>query len=325
MRYYQIKIQGRTPMFRGFRLEKRWLDRTQPENTGVLRLMGVGSAEVTPDLVDRAGIPIPCTVEPAIPIAEDGPLMKQPEDRRQLIQISFTFPDAQPLTVIDTRDGSALVAVEPYIDHPDFLFALMNEAREAGFAPDGFINFVETGTLFGHTILHASYWVENAFTIELSKDLHAQAQHNLAHRSNVTCIQGNSGVQLPHVIAGLAGPTLFFLDAHWSGDSSVDWENSKFGGYPVATARIDDASLSEGERQVPLLQELEHIAENHAAAAMIVIDDWQTPGLKGANFVGEDWSHINPGKLIDWMDRHPRTFNHFQPSWNRYVWMLKSA
>lgn len=53
MRYYQIKIQGRTPMFRGFRLEKRWLDRTQPENTGVLRLMGVGSAEVTPDLVDR--------------------------------------------------------------------------------------------------------------------------------------------------------------------------------------------------------------------------------------------------------------------------------
>ena len=251
--------------------------------------------------------------------------------------MSFEFPGARPVRLIDRRDGTELAVLEPQIVYPEFVFALLQEMQARGFptagsdggsggGPDsGFTNFIETGTLFGHTTLHASYWFDRVFTIELSQDLHAQAQRHLAHRRNVTCLQGNSGDRLPEVIAQLKGPSMFFLDAHWSGDNSVDWENSKFGGYPVETARLDDPTLSEGERQVPLLHELEAIAADHTDAAMVLIDDWQNPGLKGASFVGEDWSHIDPDRLVAWMAGHARTADHFQASWNRYVWLLNPA
>lgn len=286
--------------------------------------MGDGAGAVVPAIADREGNPIPFTLEPAVPTDEDKRLLKQSEDRRQLVQINFTFDGVQPVEIIDSRDGSKLAILSPRIAYPEWLFELLEETRDIGFAPVGFTNFVETGTLFGHTLLHASYWFEKAYSIELSKDLHAQAVKHMAHRKNVTCVQGNSGERLPDVIAELSGPSVFFLDAHWRGDSTVDWENSKFGGYPVETARIDDPNLSEGERQVPLLSELRHVVEGHKDAAMVIIDDWQAPYLDGGNFVGEDWSHIDPDKLISWIDEHPRTQRRFLPTYNRLVWLINA-
>lgn len=157
------------------------------------------------------------------------------------------------MQVVDAVTGDPLMRLVPEILFPGHVFALMEEARTGfvpgGFAPDGFDTFIETGTLFGHTTLHASHWARRAVTIELSRELHAQAVAHLAHRGNVTCLQGNSADRLPGVIADHPGTAFYFLDAHWSGDADTAWDGSRFAGYPVDTARIDDPTLSEGERR----------------------------------------------------------------------------
>ncbi|SEP00377.1 hypothetical protein SAMN04490248_11922 [Salinihabitans flavidus] len=327
MRYHVMKVQNLSPLFRGLRLSgKQWLDRQAPGFTGTLRLLGPEAGAITPVLRDRTGAVIECAWQhPDPPDPGDLAILRQPPENRLLLQGRFEFPEVGPLEIVDSTTDTILATLTPGIAFPDHIFDLLEETRLSGFAPLGFANFVETGTLFGHTTLHASYWFDHVTTIELSEVLHAQALKHLAHRPNVTCLQGNSAERLPEVIAGLEGASFFFLDAHWSGDNSVDWGASNFKGYPAETARIEDPSLPEGERQVPLLSELRAIAEGHTGAALVLIDDWQTPGLKDANFAGEDWSHIDPARLIDWMAAHPRTHAHFRASWNRYVWQLDPA
>lgn len=327
MRFHVISQIIRSPLLRRVRWSGTgFLDREAPRKTATLWLLGDGAAAVRPVLRDRRGAVVPSSwAEPAQPDPADAPLLRQPAEKRQLLEAAFDFPEAGSLMLEDGATGTLLAQFTPEVRSPLHIFGLLQETQLSGFAPGGYANFVETGTLFGHTTLHASYWFDRVTTIELSEALHAQAVRTTAHRPNVTCLHGNSGDRLPEVIAGLRGPTFFFLDAHWSGDNTVDWDNSTWRGYPVETARIDDPALSSSEQQVPLLSELRAIVEGHPDKALVLIDDWQTPGMKDANFAGEDWSHIDPEALIGWMAAHPRTHDHFPAGWNRYVWLVNAA
>lgn len=77
------------------------------------------------------------------------------------------------------------------------------------------INAVETGTCLGSTTLFLSNNFQNVYTVEINSEyLHIAKQKFLSHK-NITTHQGDSVKLLSHIIEGLEGETIFFLDAHW--------------------------------------------------------------------------------------------------------------
>src|SRR2546421_5711071 len=102
----------------------------------------------------------------------------------------------------------------------------------------GLRTLVETGTLFGDTILATRRHFDRVYSIELSPELHANAKRRLRRFRNVTLLQGDSAEVLPELLEDLEEPCLFWLDAHYSGGVSA-----------------------RGERDSPLRAELAAIAE----------------------------------------------------------------
>ena len=84
--------------------------------------------------------------------------------------------------------------------------------------------FVETGTLHGDTTIWASDRFETVYTLEASQDLFNAAQSKFASRPNIKSLQGDSGASLHKILPDLP-PSLFFLDAHWSGGVTAGEES----------------------------------------------------------------------------------------------------
>jgi hypothetical protein len=108
---------------------------------------------------------------------------------------------------------------------------------------------VETGTYTGATARVLGGMFDSVITIERSDDYYERARANLSRMPNVRQIHGHSGEKLATVAADAAGPTLYWLDAHWSGGD---------------TAGSDDP--------VPLMRELDAIGAGDPRDC-ILIDD----------------------------------------------------
>lgn len=81
--------------------------------------------------------------------------------------------------------------------------------------------FIETGTYLGNTSRWASKHFKEVYTIELSKELFAAAEHNLKNCSNVKVFQGNSVDVIPGILDDVGSRSaLIWLDAHFSGDKT---------------------------------------------------------------------------------------------------------
>jgi hypothetical protein len=76
---------------------------------------------------------------------------------------------------------------------------------------------VETGTFLGDTATFLSGHGYDVITIELDPRLAALARLRFRGNRHVQLIEGDSGTRLPAVVAELKRPTLFYLDAHYSG------------------------------------------------------------------------------------------------------------
>lgn len=163
---------------------------------------------------------------------------------------------------------------------------------------------VETGTFLGEGVNELVKYFDNVYTIEINEDLYSKAVIKFKNNNKVKCINGDSSISLIELMDELntKGKILFWLDAHWSGDSSVDWNNSIWKGYNINTSyrgsHIDSYS------QVPLEEEILNIFYNFDNECIIYIDDFdkidpQTGfGLKDKCFKGEDWTHINFKKIL---------------------------
>lgn len=77
------------------------------------------------------------------------------------------------------------------------------------------INAVETGTCLGSTTLFLSNNFQNVYTVEINPEYLHIAKQKFISRKNITTYQGDSVKLLNHIIEGLEGETIFFLDAHW--------------------------------------------------------------------------------------------------------------
>ena len=327
MRYLRLQVTRHEYQFlRWIEFENRrpWLDREDPETVFMVQFVGRGCSDLSLKSTDRQGNDIPLEIQSIASVPEGrNAFLNTPEKNRKLVKLKLSFPEQGGVYLKDAETGETIISIEPVVIFPHFLFQIYQE-----FQNDSRIghlkHFIETGTLFGHTTLHASYWFEHVTTIELSEELHALAEATLKSRTNVRCLHGNSAELLPDTVKTLDGPSLFFLDAHWSGDNSVDWDQSDWGGYPVETAKIDDDALTQTDRQVPLMGELRVIADDHQYGAVIVIDDWNSMGQSGFAFEQEDWSALDKSKIINWISSHPRTIIHYEKDPKHYVWVLQA-
>jgi hypothetical protein len=162
---------------------------------------------------------------------------------------------------------------------------------------------VETGTLFGDSTAKIAQHFKEVHTIELNEQLHLNAADRFAGTS-VNVHFGNSSDVLARLVPLLQAPTIFYLDAHWSGDTKTDWGRSSWKGYHKGT--IDTAFVGNeptSEAQVPLAEELKIIVSKFQHKCIIYIDDMDKfggpsrLGLKDKSFVGEDWSHLSVALL----------------------------
>jgi hypothetical protein len=78
----------------------------------------------------------------------------------------------------------------------------------------GLTEFVETGTFQGSTLPWAASRFRRVRTIEIRADYQEQARQRVGNLPNVEFLLGDSGVVLREVCQTLAGPALFWLDAH---------------------------------------------------------------------------------------------------------------
>jgi hypothetical protein len=211
-----------------------------------------------------------------------------------------------------------LCRIDAGLVYPTFLFDILLQ-----YAPlvssERIRYFVETGTLFGHTCVPASFWFEKTYSIELSEDLWSKAQAFSDVNPSLNVLHGNSADVLPTLLPQLDGPTLFFLDAHWSGDQNVDWSASNWSGYPVDTALVAGEGAPSSEKQVPLMQEIEAIFDRFPYPCLIVIDDWASVGGKDVGFKGEDWTHLSARRLMEFFGNSTRTRFHLQFDKKRYL------
>ena len=168
----------------------------------------------------------------------------------------------------------------------------------------GISTIVETGTCRGVGTEVMAQKFERVYTIELDETLHGETKARLtaAGYDNITFVQGDSGERLRELVAEIHEPCVFFLDAHWSGDSTVDWEHSRWKGYRFDTAHKGSSATPSSREQVPLDREFEIIANEFPHRCVLYIDDLDKfdadgHGLTDAAFTGEDWSHLHLARL----------------------------
>ncbi|MBC8076119.1 MAG: hypothetical protein H7Y32_08610 [Chloroflexales bacterium] len=114
----------------------------------------------------------------------------------------------------------------------------------------GLHTLVETGTFRGDMIVACGRTFGQIYSIELDPQLHSAARVRFRGYSTVALLQGDSADVLPGVLAQLAAPALFWLDAHYSGG--------------VTARSASDTSI---------VRELDLILAQRAHAHVVLIDD----------------------------------------------------
>lgn len=80
--------------------------------------------------------------------------------------------------------------------------------------------FVETGTAGGDTALAAGDRFDTVITLEADPQAAAAAHERLSGRKGILPVTGDSRELLPRLMPRLAGPAVFWLDAHYCGPGS---------------------------------------------------------------------------------------------------------
>ena len=110
--------------------------------------------------------------------------------------------------------------------------------------------FMETGTCYGDMLAGLKNYVEQAISIEIDETLYQNAQNRFHNCDNVKIIFGDSAKILPSLLDNLDAPTLFYLDAHYSGPGT-----------------------GMGDVEAPLLNELKTLLNTDIKNHIILIDD----------------------------------------------------
>lgn len=137
-------------------------------------------------------------------------------------------------------------------------------------------NFIETGTYYGDTILHMEQYFLNLYTVEIQRTLYEHVTNNYKG-DKIKFHLGNSEDVLNEILPTINGPSIFFLDGHWSAGCT-----------------------GKGRKDCPLYEELNSIMLNHRDKAIIIIDDVRLFG-RGPNKGNEisNWEDINTQNILE--------------------------
>lgn len=148
----------------------------------------------------------------------------------------------------------------------------------------GIRTFIETGTYRGDMVDAMARVFERVYSVELSRELHADAVRRFAGRPSITLLQGDSGKVLGELLPTITQPALLWLDGHYSAgvtaradlDSPVREELEHVARHPLKLRHvvlIDDARCFTGEGGYPTLDELRAWAAAEGFSHFEVTDD----------------------------------------------------
>jgi hypothetical protein len=115
--------------------------------------------------------------------------------------------------------------------------------------------FVETGTYKGDTLFSLQNYFDKLYSIELDQKLYEKAKERFADSRKIEIIQGDSSKILPVLLSEINEKTIFWLDAHYSRGVTAC-----------------------GEKETPVREELEAIANHRIKDHVILIDDARSFG-----------------------------------------------
>jgi hypothetical protein len=123
------------------------------------------------------------------------------------------------------------------------------------FHPD---TFFETGTYDGNTTLNAAKFFNQVITVEIYKPIFDQLRSKFRSHRNIRSYLGNSSKLIATLGDQLHGTTLFWLDAHYSGEG---------------TGMSDSANSGSAEAITAIREELAAIHDVGIRDCVILIDD----------------------------------------------------
>ena len=171
---------------------------------------------------------------------------------------------------------------------------------------------IESGTFRGDGSIKLSKYFEKVYTIEIDEKIFNDTSERLKDNKNIIFFHGDSKEVISNLSRDIKVKNeklLFWLDAHWSGDDSVDWKNSKWGGYHINTGYVGKKinGIVPGINQVPLEEEIYQIYNNFKQECVLYIDDFDKidpitlKGYKNKCFIGEDYSHLDFNKIFKYI------------------------
>lgn len=142
---------------------------------------------------------------------------------------------------------------------------------------------VETGTYYGDMVYAMRNVFEKIYSIELSKDLHAQAVKRFAKFNNMVFVQGDSATELKKIVCQLKQPALFWLDGHYSAGVTAlgktvtpifeELDSIFASGQKGHVLLIDDARLFGSDAGYPTIEALYAFITERAPRASLTIKD----------------------------------------------------
>ena len=125
---------------------------------------------------------------------------------------------------------------------------------------------VESGTYLGDMLAVARPSFRELHSIELDEDLHEWARWRFRHAPEIHLYRGDSADVLPEILAAVAEPCLFWLDAHESAGITARGASVtpvlrelaliRSHGVPGHVVLIDDADAFTGADGYPSLDEI---------------------------------------------------------------------
>jgi hypothetical protein len=141
---------------------------------------------------------------------------------------------------------------------------------------------VETGTYLGDMVWAQRDHFKRIYSIELSGELFLKAKKRFHKQKHIRIIQGDSSEQIEKVLSEVGGPSLFWLDGHYSGGITARGSticpiyaelehvfNSTFSHIIL----VDDARLFTGNDDYPRLEDLQKFISDNSAYRVKVEND----------------------------------------------------
>jgi hypothetical protein len=145
---------------------------------------------------------------------------------------------------------------------------------------------VETGTYLGDFVAYMAGSAKNVYSIEISNPLFNAAKKRFQRSPGIHLELGDSAIILPRILAIVDAPSLFWLDAHFSGGITLGDENKS----PIMDelriilehsirhgfdhlVMIDDARDFIGKSGYPAISDINYLVKNSIPHWVVSVHD----------------------------------------------------